>query len=715
MKYLYTILIVALLFSCSDNKESKAVPLNSNKEVTPSNPKKQQESIITKDTLVKLKKQVATTDFKVSDVVMAKELLITNDSKKIFENKIGKEITFFPKEHHNKEFVTAYNNGFIQTIQQSYDDHRPLVLSPDVIWLAITQGVSIHINQNFKTLEKTIFKGEKPKKLIVRNDSLQYGAKHWEKLIATLANDASQYTNNDYYSFFVPKFSTTNKTNTTAYQITLLNSYKKAFTYVGESGCGIPIIKLKGTKSDWEKIYKNLETLDKIGLSDWKEELKPVIKEFINIYDNKINKKFWQDMYKSMSEYGAFYISGWVVKFFPYLEEEGNQESNDYNIEHGGFKVAKKFIRNKYIYGDMHYLSTLSTDDFPSGIVDIDVTFNNYFDNTTEKYNIYAGFFAIKQEKDKSLEPIISWAIAKKYAPKVDYKLKYKYIRPNNQNDPHWTPYIIKKSNALYNPKAFNNQQESLDFVKNELLKALKNNFNKEDYYNKELSFVVLSNGKIEGVVLKGNKKTAVFIKKFLNNMEHEWFPALANSNEMWEDWQEYHKEESIKIKVNSKISLLLNDESAYQAISDDEGFTKVVTDKGKVFFSNIDIINYEKPNVKGKNGITNLDALANDTAIYFSYNIEATGDPRTAIEYVIEDSNSQTIFKKESYDNDFEYECTKKYIDNTLQLFHKKTFRGEDYNPKKPLITIYKKNNAYYAISPLIEEGNPIKLNTKH
>ena len=144
--------------------------------------------------------------------------------------------------------------------------------------------------------------------------------------------------------------------------------------------------------------------------------------------------------------------------------------------------------------------------------------------------------------------------------------------------------------------------------------------------------------------------------------------------------------------------------------------FTKVVTEKGKVFFSDIDTLNYEKPKVKIKNEITNLDVLANDVDIYFRYNIEATGDPRTAIEYVITDFNSQTVtFKKASYDNGFEYECTKKYIDNTLQLFYKKNIRGEDYDPKKPLITIYKKNNTYYAISPLIEEGKTIKLNTKH
>ena len=78
--------------------------------------------------------------FKVNDVEISDSLLKIDSAKLVFENKIGKEILFFPEEHTNYGLVNCPNNGLIQTIQECYDNHRPLVLTPDVIWLAICQG-----------------------------------------------------------------------------------------------------------------------------------------------------------------------------------------------------------------------------------------------------------------------------------------------------------------------------------------------------------------------------------------------------------------------------------------------------------------------------------------------------------------------------------------------------------------------------------------------
>ena len=100
------------------------------------------------------------------------------------------------------------------------------------------------------------------------------------------------------------------------------------------------------------------------------------------------------------------------------------------------------------------------------------------------------------------------------------------------------------------------------------------------------------------------------------------------------------------------------------------------------------------------------------DLDVFFSYYIEPDGDPRTAITYIIENFDSTTtIFKKESYDNAFEYECTKQKKDSILSIYYKTTISGEDYNSNEPLIRIYNKNNIYYAISPIIENGKEIKL----
>ena len=95
-----------------------------------------------------------------------------------FENELGKEILFFPSELIDQTVVPGWGNCFVATIHKSFDEHRPLTLSPDVIWLAIAQGVSIHINENFDELESFIFKAQKPDEIRVRNDRLPDGSVH---------------------------------------------------------------------------------------------------------------------------------------------------------------------------------------------------------------------------------------------------------------------------------------------------------------------------------------------------------------------------------------------------------------------------------------------------------------------------------------------------------------------------------------------------------
>ena len=147
--------------------------------------------------------------FKVNDVKMADSLLKINTAQLVFENKIGKEILFFPDEQANFGLVNCLNNGLIQTIQECYDNHRPLVLTPDIIWLAICQGISIHINEHYDALKNVMFTEDKPDKITVRNDSLEYSAKHWKNLIASFANETKKYTHDDFYSFLVSEFTTT--------------------------------------------------------------------------------------------------------------------------------------------------------------------------------------------------------------------------------------------------------------------------------------------------------------------------------------------------------------------------------------------------------------------------------------------------------------------------------------------------------------------------
>lgn len=491
--------------------------------------------------------------FDVDDVLIARKFLLTNQGKKVFENQLNRKIMFMPREHKNAELISTHNNILIQTIHKSFDEHRPLVLSPDIIWLAITQGTSIHINENFKSLEKVIFKKNKPKKLVIRNDDLEYSGRHWQDLVSSMSNKTRNYTNSDLYSFFVPKFSTTTKTQTTAYQATLLNSYKKAFEYVGESGCGIPYITITGTKQDWELIYSNLKELDKLGLKYWGIELEPVIQEFINVFDDKTNTVFWKDIYKTMEGYGADYSSGWIIKFFPYLPSLS--EDSVFDEEKQATRYDKIFVKNKFIEGDKYLLSTLSNSDFPSSIVEIDITWNNHFKQETKKLNLYAGFFAIRQYPDKSLEPVISWALCKKNAKQLILDLERSNRDGKMVHYPSWSPFVVDSTtnSAIYNHRKFKNSKESIAFVK-QIIKEKLHGINVD---KDTVSFLVLTNGKVENIAFTGSTETKILIENTLNNLNEEWFPAIIKAQNAHRELRKEQKE--LRVKANSKVIIPLN------------------------------------------------------------------------------------------------------------------------------------------------------------
>ncbi len=96
--------------------------------------------------------------FKVDAVEKANAPLNVMTAQQAFEFQLGKKISFFPDDLKNTTVVPTWNNAFIMAIHTSFDEHRPLSLSPDAIWLTICQGVSIHINQYFDELEAFIFK-----------------------------------------------------------------------------------------------------------------------------------------------------------------------------------------------------------------------------------------------------------------------------------------------------------------------------------------------------------------------------------------------------------------------------------------------------------------------------------------------------------------------------------------------------------------------------
>ncbi len=170
-----------------------------------------------------------------------------------------------------------------------------------MIWLLISQGFARHVNENSEKLRPYFvkFSEKTPLGVITKHPMLTAPDTIWEKLFPKFINPIREYTGKGLMNVLSADFSTTTITEQVAFQITIMEAVKSYFEYqVFGIMCGIPQITLLGTTEDWQKIQSKVRKLAKYDLSWWTDELEPLLNEFVNASQGKVNKEFWRDMFK---------------------------------------------------------------------------------------------------------------------------------------------------------------------------------------------------------------------------------------------------------------------------------------------------------------------------------------------------------------------------------------------------------------------------------
>jgi len=457
--------------------------------------------------------------FPVSKVDVANELLKEIDYKSALQTRTNSIIESYPLAEKEKKLIATNAHAFISALHIGFAQHRPVVISPDMIWLLITQGVAIHIEKNNKVLKNGIVNFKGKKQLIIRKDDFVKGNEKndWASVFPQFSDSIRKYINDSLYNLFVPTFSTTTNKEKNAYEIAFMSAVNSYFDYSTYTFCGIPEITLEGITSDWIWIANNCSNLEKIGLKDWSDNLKPILNEFVNASRGEIDTIFWQSMYKWCGISGGPIITGWIIKFFPYIN------------------IDNKLAENPFIKGNRFAYGGLRANNFPSGLSKVDMNWQYFSYN----YNmeLYSGFMGVAQnETTKALRPEISWVI-KDYKSKVlnenmiiitdtfslnDTIEKIRYYTKKNKNDnlldtlklPYDTwdieTYIFNKYRVNLHrlpnifPEKCNNYKESVKELNNYISKKLLNNRIK---YKGKISLVVTWYGKIDKVsIIESNK-----------------------------------------------------------------------------------------------------------------------------------------------------------------------------------------------------------------
>jgi len=351
--------------------------------------------------------------FQVEELSKPERLLFLTDYDRVYKHLILSDLSMnlFQVERENVDYpynivakseapdqlVAMGYHSFFNGMYHAYADHRPFVLSPDMIWLLISQGFARHINANPELFRnKSLdFDGKLSLMVLTKNDLLKSpgNSKGWEAVFPQFTAQIAKHTGTELINTLSSDFSTTTPVEKVASEITIMEAVEPFFEFIVlRVVCGIPEITLKGTPEDWQKIYDKAKTLGEYDLKWWTNELEPILKEFIKTSKGDIDKDFWRNMFKSHSQekYGApDKIDGWFVKFFPY-----NKDGKRNNLR-----------------------ELIGSDNLPEEIVKVDLTYIEVFGDSTKTtpLELWAGFIGLEQDSaDFTLTPKIGWMIRKK-------------------------------------------------------------------------------------------------------------------------------------------------------------------------------------------------------------------------------------------------------------------------------------------------------------
>jgi hypothetical protein len=135
-------------------------------------------------------------------------------------------------------------------------------------------------------------------------------------------------------------FSTTTHVEKLLSTAVVMDTFKSYFDY-GRCIplCGIRNLMFMGTLDDWLLLQTKVAQLETYAVDDtWRtyiNNLKPVVKQFVESYQGRIDKSFWDKImnirHGSLGSGSTSYVSGWILNFYGiYNEVESNEIKEDF-------------------------------------------------------------------------------------------------------------------------------------------------------------------------------------------------------------------------------------------------------------------------------------------------------------------------------------------------------------------------------------------------
>jgi hypothetical protein len=226
-------------------------------------------------------------------------------------------------------------NAFVAAIYKAYCEHYPLEISVEDIWVAIEQGVSIHLNENAEKYRQLMVSHEDKKTLNLPVDSLRIPdsarpkggnksvpAIDWSVAVRQMGQLIRNDMKTDLATLLTTPFSATTAVEQAVFDCTLMDSVKAYYDYRFSLCCGIPQVTLRGSPDDFQQVIDRINQLRTIftDFQWWLDTLLPHLQQLKASAEGKPDIDWWQKIcHRVGGGSDISMLSGWLADFVPYV------------------------------------------------------------------------------------------------------------------------------------------------------------------------------------------------------------------------------------------------------------------------------------------------------------------------------------------------------------------------------------------------------------
>jgi hypothetical protein len=282
-------------------------------------------------------------------------------------------------------------------VHHAFVDHRPLVLSPDAVWLTIAQGVAQHVRLNAEELRPRLVAHAGKQTLVVTRLSPPSSATEWAEIISGFRAELARVVGEGRARLLTCDFSTTGDAERIASEVVLMDVLSSYYDYVVSIVCGIPRITLLGTVDDWQKIRARVDVIAELDLEDWARSLQHIADQLVAAAAGHPDTAFFQGIYKPRSAYGWDRVTGWIARLYPYIQSD----TGDYSRKNP--LLALSFDHEEPETDGYYAGDGIRSCDTPPGASRVLVRMN--VGRATEYISVEGGLLAVEQTTEGELVP----------------------------------------------------------------------------------------------------------------------------------------------------------------------------------------------------------------------------------------------------------------------------------------------------------------------